>query len=154
MDTHDEGRMGMTNGTGRYDRDPAQAGEQPAPERPVFLVNFGLSWRQILAGATVVAGLLGGAGVTGWLVLPSDLRKVEGDVEGLKTSLQGLKTQIKDMDDTQGQVIDVLVEVRNAVSRLVSAAAPPVTPEPPPDLLRPELPGRRFGQRPRGERLR
>jgi hypothetical protein len=124
-------------------------GDDKGAEAPVFVVNFGLSWRQILAGGTIIAGLLGGAGFTGWLVLPSDMRKVEGQVETVQQTVTALKTTIKDMDDTQGQVIDVLLELRDQVARLVpfGPTPPALIPEPPAELKAPPLPRRRLVRR-------
>ncbi len=144
MQTQESGREAVNGATVH-----TMAETEKGAEAPVFLVNFGLSWKQIIAGASIVSGLLGTAGVTGWMVLPSDLRKVEGQVGELQTQVTGLKTTIKDFDQTQGQVIDVLLEVRDAVARLGAASAPAAIPEPPAEL-RPSLP-RRAVLRPRRE---
>jgi hypothetical protein len=132
------GSGGPANGLHNEPHEPQEA--------PVFVVNFGLTWRQIIGAATVLSGLLGTAGFTGWLVLPSDLTPLKNGLAEVQRDVTTLKTGVKDLDEVTTEVVIVLRELRQDLARMRAGDTLPGTIDPPPELLSPAPFSRRRAQ--------
>lgn len=96
----------------------------PADQPAVVTVNFGLKGKHLAAACVGLASLIGSGALAGWLVLPSDMRVVQNDVQRLSQDMVNMQQAVTKLT-TAVEVLSLQIATKGTSKPRAAAKAPP-----------------------------